>query len=409
MEVAKILFFYFQLFLLFFYSYWLFISFFGFGKVSRIRGKPPQKRFLILIPAHNEERVIGSLIENLLNMEYPRELFDIYVIADNCSDQTADISRIKGSLVLEHTYLPGEPKGKPYAIRYALDVLDIDIYNAVCVFDADNLVTLNYLQQMNNHLISGERLIQCYLDSKNPTDNWITLCYATSYYYMNRSWQLAKYRLGLGNAVGGTGFCVERELLQEVGWTAKSLTEDLEFTMQCLRKGVCAAWCHHARVYDEKPTDFIASCIQRLRWARGHWDVCFKFAPKLLWQSIRKGDIQAFDGFLYLINPGKIVLGTLFGMMAVFEFFLDIPWLSVILPWYIWIFMLTFAFIYVAYSIFVDAAQRIGKAKALISLIIFNYTYVPLFIWALFTTNNKTWKRTDHTRNIASEEINLKV
>ena len=272
LEIIEMLFWAIQLFLLFFWGYWFLISLFGFGNAKKLPYKKPEKRFLILIPAHNEEKVIGSLVENLTHLDYPNELYDICVIADNCTDKTAQISKEFGAMVIEHTSPPNEPKGKPYGIRYALDVLNREIeekYDAIAFFDADNLSSLNYLQEMNKHLLKGERLIQCYLDSKNPDDNWITLSYATSYYYMNRSWQLAKYRLGLGNAIGGTGFCVEKNLLKEIGWSAKSLTEDLEFTMQCLLRGEKASWSHHARIYDEKPEGFIASCIQRLRWALG--------------------------------------------------------------------------------------------------------------------------------------------
>ncbi|PEF39593.1 glycosyl transferase family 2, partial [Bacillus wiedmannii] len=179
---------------------------FGFGKPKVLPSHPPHKRFLLLVAAHNEEAVIEPLVTNLLHLDYPKELYDVFVIADNCTDRTAEITRSAGGGVIEHTSLPHEPRGKPYGIRYAFEQFGeslTETYDAVAIFDADNLVSLNYLQEMNRHLCSGERLIQCYLDSKNPNDNWMTLSYATSYYYMNRSWQLAKYRLGLGNAIGG--------------------------------------------------------------------------------------------------------------------------------------------------------------------------------------------------------------
>src|SRR5690242_6864361 len=89
--------------LLFWFGYWFFISLFGFGKARKLREKPPQKRFAILIPAHNEETVIGDIVNNLNKMEYPTEMFDICVIADNSNDRTADIARSLGSVVLEHT------------------------------------------------------------------------------------------------------------------------------------------------------------------------------------------------------------------------------------------------------------------------------------------------------------------
>jgi len=409
-EVLKEVFIGLQIFLLICWGYWFLISLFGFGKAKKALNKAPQKKFLLLIAAHNEEKVIGALVENLLNLDYPKELYDVYVIADNCTDKTAEITRKIGGGVIEHTSLPGEPKGKPYGIKYAIDFIGDDLtkkYDGVAIFDADNLVSLNYLREMNNHLLQGEKLIQCYLDSKNPNDNWITLSYATSYYYMNRSWQLAKYRLGLGNAIGGTGFCVDTQLLKEIGWTARSLTEDLEFTMQCLLRGEKATWSHYAKVYDEKPEGFWASCIQRLRWARGHWVVCFKYTLPLFWRSISKLDIKAFDGVMYLINPGKIVLGSLTAIMVYASYFSYNPIFHSLLPLWVWLVFFAFNLFYIFYTIVVDASRKIGKVKSIISLFAFNYTYVPLFVWAFFTAGKKVWVRTEHSRNIAANEIDL--
>ena len=398
-----------QFLLLFYWVYWLFIGFFGFGKPKKQKEHAPEKRFLILVPAHNEEKVISQLVENLSNLKYPKHLYEVCVIADNCTDQTASISRALGAKVLEHTSEPGEPKGKPYGIKYAVDQYGDRLtkdFDGIAFFDADNLVTVNYLEEMNNHLLNGDKLIQCYLDSKNPDDNWVTLSYATSYYYMNRSWQLAKSKIGLPNAVGGTGFCVDTKLFVEVGWTARSLTEDLEFTMQCILAGESARWCHNARVYDEKPESFIASCIQRLRWARGHWDVCMKYTPKLLYRFIRKGDIAAFDGALYLFNPGKIILSTLTAGIAYISMFSGSDWFIPLLPWQVWLFFLVYQLFYIALSFVLDASKKINVIKGFFSLIIFNLSYVPLFFWSLLTMKNKTWVRTDHSRSIAIGDMN---
>lgn len=392
--------------LAFFWSFWAFISLFGYGKPKKLEDAPPEKKFLLMVPAHNEEKVIGDIIENLNNLDYPKELYDILVIADNSNDNTARISRDNGAEVLEHTSLPGEKKGKPQAIRYAIDQLGLRLndYDAVAVFDADNLVTLNYLTEMNNHLLKGERLIQCYLDTKNPNDNWITLGYTTSYLYMNRSWQLAKYRLGLGNAIGGTGFCVETKLLQEVGWTAESLTEDLEFTMQCALKGVRATWAHHARVFDEKPTSFWASCVQRTRWARGHWEVCFKYVLPLLWRFVSKADLRAFDGAMYLLNPGKIVLGAMTTCLLYFSYMSNTFDLEPLLPLWVWLVFIAVNIAYITGCIVVDASQKVNKVKAFLSLFLLNYTYVPLFIWAFATPGKTEWVRTEHSRSLTKEE-----
>lgn len=404
-----------QYFLLFFFLYWFSIGLFGFGKPKKKASFNPKSKFLILIPAHNESKVIANLVQNLNNMDYPRKLYDIYVIADNCTDNTAEISKNNKAKVIVHTSKEGELKGKPYAISYALQELkDYEkIYDGVCIFDVDNLVTLNYLKEMNNALLRGEKLIQCYLDTKNPTDNWISLSYATSYYYMNRSWQLSKENLGLGNAIGGTGFCVKSDVLKEVGWTARSLTEDLEFQIQCVLKDVPATWCHQARVFDEKPLDFKASCTQRLRWARGHWDVCSNYTGKLLIKTIKDLDVIAFDSMMYLINPGKITLNTLMVVLSsvgyIFKDSHFSSYFKYLLPWWVWVILMAFQLIYITYCILIDTDKPFKKLLGIIYLPIFNYTYFPLFVAALFTKNNKSWNPTTHNRTIQfTEKLNKK-
>ena len=398
-----------QYLLFFFWIYWLFISLFGFGKPLKQKTYEPYNRFLLLVPAHNEERVIAQLLENLNNLDYPKTLYQICVIADNCNDTTADMARKAGATVIEHTYIPGEPKGKPHAIKYAVTHYGASLsqFDAVAFFDADNLVTLNYLREMNNHLLNGDRLIQCYLDTKNPDDNWITLSYATSYYYMNRSWQLAKSKLGLGNAIGGTGFCVETKLLVKIGWTVRSLTEDLEFTMQCLLEGVPAKWCHTARVFDEKPESFRASVSQRLRWVRGHWDVNFRYTHKLLWRAISKLDFLSFDGAVYLVNPGKIILNTVTSALLLASFFFKSHWFGLVFHWHVWLFIMLFQFAYIGFAISTDSEKKINIIKSYMSMVVFNLSYIPLFFWALLTFTNKTWNPTKHTKSVDFKTISI--
>jgi cellulose synthase/poly-beta-1,6-N-acetylglucosamine synthase-like glycosyltransferase len=389
--------------------YWLVISFFGLFKPAPTKLQAPRKRFALLVPAHNEEAVIGSLVDSLMALHYPKELYTVFVIADACSDRTAEIARERGAVALEHTYLPGEVKGKPQAIAWALTQINLDEYDAVAVFDADNLVSSNFLAVMNAKLIGGARLIQAYLDSKNPTDTWITSGYSVSYYYMNRAWQLARQRLGLGAAIGGTGFCVDAQLLKEVGWTARTLTEDLEFQMQCLLKGVRAQFAYEARVWDEKPLGVKASNTQRLRWARGHWQVCFKYAIPLLVRAITKLDFAAFDGFLYVINPGKIVLnaamsGLMFLQLGIRLAGYDARWTYALVPWQLWLGMLVWQFTYILGSVKADSSVK-PKPAHFVHLFLLNILYLPLFVWALVTHKNLTWNRTEHTRALSKDDV----
>jgi len=386
------------------WMYYLTISIFGLGKPPKIPRREPTKRFLILCPAHNEEAVIGYLVDNLINgMVYPRDLYTVCVIADNCTDNTAAIARNMGATVLENTTPPGGDKGKPFAIKAALDVLGdrlTEYYDAIAVFDADNLVDANYLQRMNNHLMCGERVIQCYLDSKNPTDNHITLGYAASYFFVNRSWQLAKYRLGLPNAIGGTGFCIDTKVIEQIGWTAKSLVEDLEFTMQCIIAGIQVTWCHTTRVYDEKPECFKASCIQRLRWCRGHWDVAFRYGPKLLWRGISKLDFRPLDAILYLAMPLFMLFLPLLWALVFIGFALG-QFIFPLFPLWFMVLFVAITVTYVFYICSIDSRVKYSKLRMFLSILFLNLSYIPLSLWGMVTCRNKVWVRTEHTKGVS--------
>lgn len=390
--------------------YWLGVSFFGL-RTPKARPKvKPSKRFLILVPAHDEEVVIGALVENLTTLDYPRELYDVYVIADNCEDDTAAIARAGGAKALEHFYGIGEPKGKPYAIAWALRQLDLNDYDGVAFFDADNLVERNFLSVMNDHLHAGDRLMQCYLDTKNPTDNWVTLTYAAAYYYMNRAWQVAKTNIGLPVSIGGTGFCVDASLLQEIGWKARTLTEDLEFQMQCLLAGVKAVWSHETRIYDEKPLDFKASIIQRLRWARGHWQVCFRYFPRLLRSFFRQGDVGHLDGAIYLLNTAQIVAGLYLTIVSVAQTVLNslgyaVAFFPQIMPGWVVLALLAIQFVYMWWCLKLDTKLSSTLMVIFPALFLYNIIYMPLFVWALFTCNDTNWRRTEHVRSLQVHEV----
>lgn len=381
--------------------YWVIVSLWGLRKPNKTEFKQPEKRFLILIPAHNEENVISELLKNLKKLNYPSQLFDIMVIADNCTDNTVKLAEQQNVKYIIHNSKPNEVKGKPYAIKYALNYLgnNLDKFDGIIFFDADNLVASNFLNEMNNHMLNGERVIQGYLDSKNANDNFISLGYAASYYYMNRSWQLSKYRIGLSNILGGTGFCVETKLLQEIGWSATSLTEDLEFSMQCILKNIRVTWAHNAKIYDEKPLKMKTTLVQRVRWLRGHWDVCFKYAPKLFKNFIMKFDLISLDAFLYLVHPGRILVTAglpFFTMLSLINIFYKIPYIFV---WQVWIPFIIYNLVYMLIT-FYDSDEKIKGMKAFLSLIAVNYATIPLFFYSIFTVKNKTWIRTEHTRNI---------
>lgn len=302
-----------SVFLLIMMIYQIYLTVFGFSRKTKdYKDHEPQSRFLVLVPAHNEEKVIAGIIENLQHMEYPQELYDFYIIADNCTDRTADVARQMGANVIEtRRASEQDPTGKPIALRKALDLIGNyhEKYDLMMIFDADNLMDPNMFLEVNSQYLDKGKpeLIQCYLGAKNQK-GFVPWFYYTSYTATNRFLQMAKYRLGLNCSVGGTGFAISTEYLyQRGGWTAMSLTEDFEIQIEATVEGRRVLWNHNVRIYDEKPFTMRASIRQRTRWAQGHFFVCFRNTGKVL-SAIWRRRISLGEGistltYMYSLFP----------------------------------------------------------------------------------------------------------
>ncbi|MGL4772206.1 MAG: glycosyltransferase family 2 protein, partial [Clostridium sp.] len=233
----------------------------------------------------------------------PRELFDVFVIADNCTDKTAEISRKHGVYVYERNVK--DKRGKGYALEWMFDKLyKLDTkYDAIAVFDADNLVHKDFLKEINSKMEEGYKVVQGYIDSKNPDDSWIATAYSIAFWTQNRMFQLARANVGFSNQIGGTGFAISMETLKQLGWGATCLTEDLEFTCKLVLNGEKVGWAHDAIIYDEKPLDLKSSWIQRRRWMQGFTDVATRYFWKLTKQAVKKRKWYMFDCALYVMQP----------------------------------------------------------------------------------------------------------
>ncbi|KZL91123.1 glycosyltransferase family 2 protein [Clostridium magnum] len=285
--------------------YYLLLSLFGLYKKEDKGAEQckPSKKFALLVAAHNEEMVIAKIIESLNELDYPKNMYDIFVIADNCDDNTASIARNYGANVYERNV--SDKRGKGYALEWMFDrIFRMDKkYDAIAIFDADNLISKNFLKEMNYKLEQGYKVVQGYIDSKNPDDSWITQSYSISFWSANRLFQLARTNLGLSNQIGGTGFCMDVDILKKLGWGATCLTEDLEFTCKLVLNGHKVGWAHNAIVYDEKPLTLKQSWNQRKRWMQGFADVASRFFVKLMKKAIKERNFVALDCALYTMQP----------------------------------------------------------------------------------------------------------
>lgn len=291
--------------------YQLFIGIHGFFNMKpRQKIEEKQHTFAVIVCARNEQAVIGELLDSLAKQDYPREKFDLFVIADNCTDHTAQVSRDHGAIVYER--FNDKEVGKGYALRWALEKIEADYgdrHDAVAVFDADNLVDPAFLFHTNEALCSGADATQGYRETKNAFDNAISGCYAIYWYMLSRFYHQARSNRGMSCSIGGTGFAFKKAIIAENGWDTKTLTEDSEFASRRALDGRRIDFVREALFYDEQPVDWSVSVKQRKRWMCGVMQesrlLC---APA--WASWRGGNKRALDIFMMML--GFKAVGWLF-------------------------------------------------------------------------------------------------
>ncbi|MDD3156923.1 glycosyltransferase family 2 protein [Anaeromusa sp.] len=399
-----------QAMIAFFSVYYFVLACFGFWKKKEKKNFQPKHTFAIVVSAHNEESVIGQLVENLHVLRYPKELYDIFIIADNCTDATAKVAREYGAIV--HERFDKEIRGKGFAMEWMFARLFKmkRQYDAVVVFDADNLVHPNFLLEMNNRLQKGETVIQGYMDAKNPTDTWISGTFAIAFWLIDHIWHLAKYNIGLSSVLGGTGMCISTSVLRRFGWGATCLTEDMEFTMKVLLKGIRTTWAHDAIVYDEKPLTFKQAWNQRKRWAQGHFDIAGRYIPTMIKEGIRRRDIRLLDGVLHLVQPHFLLMSTFFVIAsyagAVYPFYTNI--LERVLPLEVWTIL---AFGQYIFPVIILAKIRANWKCWLYLLMypVFVYSWIPITFLGFLHRHERVWSHTQHTRALSYQDMLMKA
>ena len=264
------------LFMVFYTYQFLYIFIALIRKPKRYPETDQTKRYGMLIAARNEELVLPNLLKSILGQTYPAELIDIYVVADNCTDRTADVARELGAIVYERQNK--ERVGKGYALEFLFNCIKRDkglrYYDAYMVIDADNVLRANYVEEMDKAHCAGNRILTSYRNSKNYGHNWVSAGY--SLWFMREARHLNNPRslLGTSAAISGTGFLIDSEIIEKNnGWKHFLLTEDIEFTIDSVLHGERVGYCHSAELFDEQPETFRQSWRQRKRWAKGFFQV----------------------------------------------------------------------------------------------------------------------------------------
>lgn len=255
----------------------------GFLFTRKFKPTKNKHKYAILIAARNEKEVIGHLLDSINKQDYPSKYITTFVVADNCTDNTAEIAREHGAIVYERFNDMKRTKG--FALQFLLENIEKDYgrtsFEGYFIFDADNLLNKNYITKMNEAFDSGEKIITSYRNTKNIDENWIASTYALHWVRSIRANHRARSVLRLATNIQGTGFLFASEIVKD-GWKYTSLTEDRALTADAVVQGYRISYNDEAEFFDEQPISLKIALRQRLRWSKGHLQAFAETAPKLI-------------------------------------------------------------------------------------------------------------------------------
>lgn len=268
------------------------------------------RRFVVVIPAYNEEDEIAKTVRNLFKANYPRKLFDVIVIADNCTDQTAEFARNEGALVWER--INPNKRGKGYALRWAFDRISSEKehnkYDSIIVLDADTIVLDNFFKVFNAYRDTGAEVIQGYLSVRSKSGAWASEIIRIGFTLYNFVRPLGRRKLGFSPGLRGNGMCFSLATLEQVPWDAYSLTEDLEYGLKLLLHEVDIVFAHELICYSIMPENPKNAESQRERWEMGRYPVVSRYLPKMVKFGLLKRSPKIFDAVLDLVTPPVVNL-----------------------------------------------------------------------------------------------------
>ena len=362
--------------------------------------------FAFLICGRNEEAVIGDLIDSIRNQDYDQSLLTVFVMADNCTDHTAEVAKTHGAVVYTRDNL--KEIGKGYALQELRRHITEDYpegFDGYFVFDADNVLAPNYVTEMNKCFCAGNDVITSYRNSKNFGQNFVTMGYGVWFLHEASFLNHPRKILGASCAVSGTGFLFSRKVADEiVDWPYHLLTEDIEFSADRITHGKSISYCPSAEFFDEQPTKLKTAWRQRMRWARGYLQVIRHYGWRLI-KGIFKGSFACFDMAMnimpaYILTIASIALnvtlaiwGTIIGddiMIAVWSILrlLGSAFGAV--------------FVIGAFAVITDWKRiHMTTAKKILSMLFFPFymaTYVPIAVAAIFIRSE--WKHIPHDASV---------
>ena len=389
------------------------------GKTPKFADAPNHK-YAVLISARNESAVIADLIASIRAQNYPAELIDIFLCADNCTDNTASVAKNAGAIVYERKN--PDLVGKGYALDFLLKNIWRDYadagHEAYFVFDADNVLDENYFHEMNRVFHTGAPACTSYRNSKNYDSNWISAGY--SVWFMREAKFLSQARLmcKTGCAISGTGFFIRADIIKEAGgWIWHLLTEDIEFSAYCATTGKRIAYCPRAVLYDEQPITFRDAWNQRFRWAKGFYQVFWNYGAKLFVGMFTQkwGHKFVCYDMLMTVSPAMLLtvitiafnaIIVVLGLMGTISLGTAVSGSLSTIFFCLFMYML-FMFVFGVITTFVEwdsmHASSGKKIFYMFTFPCFMITYIPIALWALIRP--ATWTPIKHTVSVDAEKF----
>lgn len=270
-------------------------------------------RMVLIIPAHNEETTIETLLDSLDTLTYPRDRLRIIVVADNCSDATAQVVRDHGGITVYARH-DDQHRGKGYALMWMLDRLERDhlTFDAMIVVDADSVVPPEFIEPFAREIldgalaVQGRNLVLNAQESPSAALRWIALA------LMNYVRPMGRTALGGSSTLTGNGFCLARTLIQRHPWQAFGLAEDYQHYLHLVSHGVKVRYAPNAEVLSVMPTSFRQLTTQDIRWESAgsmarSWQ--WRMAWRLFVGGVRHHDLTRLDALAELLVPQLSMLG----------------------------------------------------------------------------------------------------
>lgn len=355
-------------------------------------GEVSETRFLILVPAHNEAEHLRPTLRSLGSLDYPKGLFRVVVIADNCTDNTASIARGEGCEVWERSDL--SRRGKGYALGWALARWEIQSYGAVVIIDADTRCSPSLLRAFVREMRSQSVPVQARVDFEFPPDSpsWLSLTSSATQRAEVEYVSAPRSHFGLYQGLQGTGFCIPTAVLQLVPWSAYSICEDLEYGFQLASKGVAIRFVRDVFVISSMTGRIKYASQQRERWARGTYSLLAKLIPLQILRSVVRCDWKSLESCFYLATRSRLPLAFL---TVISGLGLLICGRHAPLPlWISFAFALALEAIYVL-AIVSGLRPQFGRRQLLVSFLRYSIWIFRQHLAAMLSMHNSRWIRTE--------------